>query len=288
MDTITIDADLAKKLELGMKSGEAIELPFPVVYAWALSGQASYKSQGGAQYYGGWACKAGDMQALCEAVNINIPSGWTPATVVTKDGDEFEAYITRLAIVAPIAKRISWLYDGKRYPDYVEGGRRHLQVLAYLTEQLGEKGSYTYEPWGPVVLTAKGHQARFVLESFSKWEKATAQIRSKIARGVPAWCFYLALGTFGKERLVTNVGKPGAQSPITPINAYIPEKLTEETVAGLFVGHEVARVMVDYQASAAEWLSAWKQAEAGQNGAAPVEDEFFTPPDAGVEDDVPF
>ena len=285
MDPITIDSELAKKLEGGMRSGEAIELPFPVVYVWALNGQAGYKSQGGALYYGGWAAKAEDANALAQTTGVNIPACWNPVVIASRDGSEFEAYTTRYLFVAPIGKRESWLLDGKRYPAYIEGGRRHLQALCYLAEQLGEKGSFTYEPWGPVVLTAKGYQARNMLDAFARWNKATASIRYKIAPGVPAWCFYLLVGTYGRERLAINVGKPGAQSPITPISVYVADKLKEDDISGLFVGSKVAVEMSNYQDQAAEWLGAWKQPIV--DGAQ--EAEQFAPENAApAEDDIPF
>jgi hypothetical protein len=255
---INLDINLAKKLDQGFRSGEAVELPFPVVYIWALNGQASYKSQGGALYYGGWACKTEDMQATADQQGLTVPADWKQVTISSRDGGEFEAFTTRNILVAPIGKRLSWLHDGKRSADYVEGGRRHLQVLAYMAEARGENGKKEFLPWGPVVLTAKGYQARNLLDAFARWEKATAQLRWKAAPGIPAWCFYMALGTFGKERQSINVGKPGAQSPITPISAYIHERYTEELLASLFVGAEVASIMSDLQDQAAEWLNAWR------------------------------
>jgi hypothetical protein len=254
---ISLDSDLAKKLELGMRSGDIVDLPFPVVYIWALNGQAGYKSQGGALYFGGWACKAEDIQTVADQQGLTIPEDWKHVTISSRDGGEFEAYTTRNVIVAPIGKRVSWLLDGKRSTEYVEGARRHVQVLAYLAESRGENGSRQFVPWGPVVLTAKGYQARNLLDAFSRWNKATAQMRWKMAPGVPAWCFYLSLGTFGKERQVLSVGKPGAQSPITPIGAYIPEKFNDELISSLFVGNEVAAIMADLQDQASDWLSGW-------------------------------
>ncbi|NLG71931.1 MAG: hypothetical protein GX495_07830 [Chloroflexi bacterium] len=256
---ISLDTHLAKKLEQGMRSGDAAELPFPVVYVWALNGQPGMKQQGNASYYGGWACKAEDLQTIADQQGLPIPSGWKQVTIASRDGDEYEAYTTRHVIVAPIGRRESWLLDGKRFADYVDGGRRHLQVLAYMAESQGDNGNRQFIPWGPVVLTAKGYQARNLLDAFARWDKATAPLRWKIAPGVPAWCFYLSLGTFGKERQSVNVGKPGAQSPITPITAYIPERMTEELLASLFVGHEVAAVMSDLQDQAGEWLKAWRE-----------------------------
>lgn len=257
MTTLALDAGLAKKLDHGMRMGEAVELPFPVVYIWALNGQPGYKSQGGALYYGGWACKADDLHTVAGQQGLPTPQDWRLVTIASRDGGEFEAYTSRTVVVAPIGKRISWLMDGKRFSSYVEGGRRHLQVLSYMAEVRSDNGKRVYAPWGPVVLTAKGYQARNLLDAFARWEKATSQIRWKLAPGVPAWCFYLTLGTFGKERQVVNVGKPGAQSPITPIGANV-EGLTESLLANLFTGHEVAAVMANLLDQSAEWLNAWK------------------------------
>jgi hypothetical protein len=259
MSTIQLDDQLARKLDMGMRSGDTVELPFPVVYIWALNGQTSYKSQGGALYYGGWACKAENLQAVSDQQGLPIPQDWKQVSISSRDGGEFDAYTTRSLIVAPIGKRESWLHDGRRSATYVEGGRRHTQVLAYMAEAHGDNGNRRFEPWGAVVLTAKGYQARNLLDAFNQWDKATAQIRWKTAPGVPAWCFYLSLGTFGKERQSMNVGKPGAQSPITPLSAYIPDRLSEELLTSLFVGHDTAAVMADLQDRAADWLNAWKE-----------------------------
>lgn len=278
---INLDLGLAKKLDQGFRSGEAVELPFPVVYIWALNGQASYKSQGGAMYYGGWACKAEDLQATADQQGLTIPAEWKQVTIASRDGGEFEAFTTRNILVAPFGKRLSWLHDGKRSAEYVEGGRRHLQVLSYMAEARGENGHKEFVPWGPVVLTAKGYQARNLLDAFARWDKATAQIRWKVAPGIPAWCFYISLGTFGKERQSLNVGKPGAQSPITPITAYVHERYTEELLASLFVGTEVASIMSDLQDQATDWLNAWRggmieeQAEFVENVFTPDEEIPF-------------
>jgi hypothetical protein len=279
--TIQLDHDLANRLEAGM-SGGGTDLPFPVAYTWVINGQASYKSQGGALYYGGWAAKAEDMQAVAEQRGNTVPN-WAQVTIASRDGDEYEARATRAVIVAPIGKRESWLLDGKRHFDYIDGARRHLQVLAYLAEQQGENGAKTFVPWGPVVLTAKGYQARNLLDAFARWKKATAPLLRKVAPGVPASCFYLALGTFGKERVYVNVGKPGAQSPITPVSAYIPENMTGEKLESLFVGQEIAGAMGDLYDQAEEWLGAWKQGASEAAGNEIVEEDSYI-----LEDEIRF
>jgi hypothetical protein len=259
MSPIQLDNQIARKLDQGMRAGDVVDLPFPVVYVWALNGQTGYKSQGGALYYGGWASKAEDLQTVADQQALPIPNEWKQVTIASRDGGEFEAYTTRSLIVAPIGRRESWLQDGRRSSTYMDGGRRHIQVLAYMAEASGTNGSKNFTPWGPVVLTAKGYQARNLLDAFARWDKATSQIRHKVAPGVPAWCFYLSMGTFGKDRQAMNVGKPGAQSPITPISAYVPERFTEELMNNLFVGSEVAVIMADLQDQASQWLKAWDE-----------------------------
>lgn len=281
MTPITLDPNLSRKLDHGMRSGDTTELPFPAVFIWALNGQTSYKSQGGALFYGGWACKTNDLQIAADQQGIALPANWQPVTIATRDGGEFLAHTTRHIVVAPFGKRLAWLHDGKRHSVYVEGGRRHLQVLAYLADVHSAEGQKTISPWGAVVLTAKGYQARNLLDAFSKWDRATSPIRRRVAPGIPAWCFYMSLGTFGKERQAVNVGKPGAQSPITPLSAFIPEQVTEELLESLFVGDETAAQMADLQDQAGEWLNAWKEP-------IPAEPSDDLDLGLGQEEDIPF
>lgn len=275
--TIQFDPNVANKIKAGMQTGEAVELPFPVVYLWVINGQTSYKAVGGALYYGGWACKQEQALEVAQASGLAIPDDWVEAAIALKDG-EYEGFTTRAIMVAPFGKRESWLLDGRRHAQYVEGGRRHVQYLAYMAE-LREK---TLVPWGPVVFSAKGYQARYLNDAIIAWEKATAQARMKLAPGIPASFFWMALGTFGKERQAINVGKPGAQSPITPITAYIPaDGISPEVLERRYIGSDIAAIMADKAEEAEEWLSAWKRSAEG-NGGPEGEDDFFmgTPPDS--------
>jgi hypothetical protein len=287
MSPIELDPNISRKLNDGMDAGDAVELPFPVAYVWALNGQTSEKTAGNALYFGGWACKKEALENVVEEIGNVIPSGWTEVTIGARDGSEFDAYITRHIIAAPIAKRMSWVKDGVRLSEYQEGGRRHLQVLAYMAEVEVKKDKRTYLPWGMIVLTAKGYQANNLLDSFSQWEKVTSSVRREVAPGVPAWCFYAAIGTFGKERKAIMVGKPGKQSSITPVSLFVPEEVTPELMESLFVGQEVAGLMADFQDQAQDWLNAWKaeikgenrgQAQDDENGEQYVDDELDSAP----------
>jgi hypothetical protein len=271
---IILDSELAKKLQGSMQSGEGVELPFPVAYVWTVNGKPGMKSQADARYFGGWACKVEDMDAVADQQALSAPAGWSKVDMVTNDGDEFEAYITRRVYVAPIAKRTSWLKDKMRYADYREGARRHLQMLCYLAEET----KAGLAPWGPVVLTAKGRQVDHLFNAVNSWDKATAALRREVAPGVPAWCFYLAIGTFEKERMALNVGKPGAQSPITPLMAYIPKDMDADRLEKRYVGSDVAALMADLGDQAQPWLEAWGATNLRRSAAEAEDDAVDAPP----------
>lgn len=258
---LQLDEQIARKLEGGMQSSDAITLPFPHAILWVINGAGSYRSQGGALYHGGWSCNTDELQEAVQQQGLEIPADWKSITQDSRDGTEYEAYVTRSVICAPVGKRESWLLEGQRSSNYVKGGRRHIQVLVMLAEK-GKGGKFI--PWGPAVLSAKGYQARYLLDAFNAWDKASAAIRRQIAPGIPAWCFYLALGTFGEKPDIQQVGKTGAQSPITPIKAYIPPEIDEKLITSLYVGPETAAVMADLLDKAQEWLAAWKQPVASE------------------------
>jgi len=285
--TITLDDKISKSLSEGMNTGSGVELPFPVVYLWAMNGQTAYKQQGGAPYFGGWACKAEQMDDMLTKTGLNLPAKWVKSTNAARDGSEFEIYSSRDVIVAPITKRISWVRDENgrsvRHPHYIEGGRQHVQVLAYLAEQMENK---EFHPWGTVVLTAKGFQAINLDKAFKDWKKVTAQLRAKIAPGIPAWCFYLAVGTFGKERVQESVGK-AAKSPITPLTLYAPDGMREGHLERLFVGEGVAAIMATRKDEAAEWLNEWKKNGNGAADEVEAENGDVQPPDNNF-DEAPF
>jgi hypothetical protein len=279
--SITLDEALSMKLQDAMRSGEGVQLPFPVVYFWAINGQASYKSQGGALYFGGFACKQEEMDAMVNQAFAALPAGLKQATIASRDGGEYEAYVTRLLAAAPIGFREAWIADGKRLPHYVDGGRQHIQILAYMAEMPSQEGG-KLTPWGPVVLSAKGYQAKALMTAFRTWDKESKQARAEHAPGIPAWAFYTQVGTFEKERKVENVGRPGAQSPITPVRAYIPQEITEAHMQHLFLGAETVKDMLRLREEAAEWLEAWKVAGATGEAAQAVDNY------AGLNEEIPF
>jgi hypothetical protein len=250
-----------------------------------LNGQAMFKKDNNAMFYGGWACKAEDLQAVADETGSPIPASWTLTDVPTRNGDSFPGYVTRTLYVAPFAMREAWLKDGLHSPDYSDGARRHVQWLAWLgmKKAVGNKegqGDWKIESWGPVVLTAKGYQARSIKAAFDAWAKLTAPVR-----GSYAWNqFYATVGTFGKDRVAMTVGKAGKQSPVTLLSLWTVDKeqMTAELLKRLYVGGEVSAMMVSYFDEAEEWRNAWKHEEENGEGAAD------NGADAGLNFDEPF
>jgi hypothetical protein len=160
-------------------------------------------------------------------------------------------------IVAPIAYRRSWLLKGTtqgRVNRYEKGTRQHVQVLA----EVGVKTKTGFIPWGPVVLSCKGFQAKNLASAFSKWEEHTAPLRTQLAKGIPAWLFWAAIGTFGTDRVQDMVGSGQNTSPITPIGPYL-SPITETTLKMLYGGEALAKLIVDYRKQAEQWAHAWDQ-----------------------------
>jgi len=255
-----IDETSTAALQDSMKSGEGIELPFPALYFWAINGNPALRQVGGPQYFGGWGSKAEQIIEACERLEKPLPPIFSPAEISTKDNKTYEAYIARILIVAPIAFRNRWVAkDGKQASaDYVEGYRRHVQVLTVLGQYNKEAKGVFY--FAPTVLSAKGYQAGNLLTTLKEFEKHIDGERRKAAPKVPANCFYRKLGTFGENPNVKMVGPEKSQSPITPICVELPEKTDVAKLAIFYVGKQTAAEMSHLLNEAQEWLGAWKNA----------------------------
>lgn len=236
-----VPGNVANDIASGMTGGR-VELPFPVAYLWWNSGQADRSQEGsGVRYFGGWAADAQDV----EAAGLTLPEFarefWT-----AKDGGSYEVYTRRSVAVAPIAKRFRFFE-----------GRGHLHILSLLASLQNK----SYLPWGPVVLSAKGYAAMSLESALNTWAKDTAKERREFANNLPAHFFYAPLGTFGRERQQAMAGKKGQQSPYTPVQVWLPENITVETLRKWFVGTETSNLMATLKAEATPWLEAWKQRE---------------------------
>jgi hypothetical protein len=300
---ISLQGDVASRLQGGMQVGSAIELPFFAPKFWAINGDARLASLGGALYFGGWAVDAVDWEkAIMDDWLLEeneMPQGFSKQVIVTADGRNVDAYVSRSIIVAPICTRVMWvLADGTRLTQYTQGARQHVQAIVFLGHKRTDREEII--PLGPVMLSCKGYQAKNLLDSFSAWDRQTKGIRSKIAPGIPAWCFYLAVGTFGNERKQEMVGK-NSQSPITPIRAFVPKDMTEELIEKVFVGQQTAESMAFYLEASDEWLHAYEKrtaehAAANGNGSGqtdfaqsiPNATDFPLDPVEPMLEDIPF
>jgi hypothetical protein len=295
---IQLNDETLEAFQDSMRVAGTIELPFAVPYLWVINGDVKLEAVGGAQYFGGWSTDAQKMiEAGQDYGKDTAPAGWIRQQVISSTGQRVDSFLSRSAIVAPIDFRRSWFWKGdgglvQRSPDYFQGSRQHVQALVYLAG----KSNGSINPWGPAVISAKGFQANNLLKSFETWNKATASIRKQVAPGVPAWFFYLAIGTFGTERHDRMVGPTGKQSGITPIGPYIPETITADQMESLFVGQEIANDMVIIKREAQEWLKAWgtpsPRGPAQASPAAPIIEEAYpVPPEEPPlpdDGDVPF
>jgi hypothetical protein len=287
---ITLNGSTSEALNQGMNLGGSIELPYKTMIWWVINGNESLRSLKNAQYFGGWAAKATNIEEVARDYGFEIP--WEREELSTQDAKVIPAYITRSLFCAPICLRSSWLTDGgSRYQKFEQGSRQHVQSVVYLAYKPKEK---PIKPLGPALLSAKGYQAKKLTETFKAWARYTAPGRARIAPNVPAWCFYLAIGTFGAQPVRENVGKGNQTRPITPISLYTPEnELSDDTLASLFVGNDVADEMAGYLADSQTWLNAWSDhdnpQQQGRNQSAGVYDEMpEPPPDPPYGDDIPF
>ena len=271
-----------------MNPTDAVVLPFfaPVFY-WTRGRPNIPEQQSGVQHFGGWQT---DAVRLEEELGGDIPfERLIRETIVTGDGESYDAYVCRYLIVATIGRRFRLtkrtLPDGSLDPQ--DKGRGHLQVLAYSTGF--DKDNKAYIPWLPVVLSAKGMSANSLDKVLKKWQKVTAEARVQAGK-VSSDFFWNRLGTFGKEVKKETVGKKGAQNYITPIQLMLPDKIDLDFLKKVFVGKEIAEKMGQCAEQAQEWLHAWDKLR-GTRGdkTAPNEPESPTdaPPDQ-TDDEAPF
>lgn len=245
-------------LSRAAKLGEGVELPFAATYWWALNGQRSMSAlarECPALFYGGWATDADKYHenALDPVQGVHEYTG-------SGDKGQWNALATRVLHVAIIARRTRWLAkDGMTFSVHYKPGftRQHLQVLTL--------GFVAGKAWFPVVLSAKGYQAKYLLEAIKAWEKAIAPFKKELnATQFPVSCFVISLGTTGDKPEFVSVGKTGAQSTITPIQPVIPNDLDAGKLAKRFVGRDVIRINAERLAQAQDWLKAWHVAS--ENG----------------------
>lgn len=256
-------------------------LPFAVRHFYAVNGDVRMiNANNPALYFGGFATEKAEWDAFVTQNNLPPMPGLVPG--FTGQGSApVEVVATRALYIVPVAIRRRWLVqDGKvGQPEYTPGARQHVQALVCLgiKETMGQPIHF----YAPAILTAKGYQATNLTNAIAAWPRHTAQLRNELAPNIPAWMFWMMVGTFG-ERHSEMVGK-GTKSSITPIGPYLPE-MTEAILKATYGGDEIARKVLEYRKQAVDWLAAWDKpastAPAGPalvNGSAPLPAEYATP-----------
>ena len=274
-------SESARQLKGAMQGEGEVKLPFAAPTCWVLNGNTQLAELKGARYFGGWAIHATEIDEL----GIAAPAGMVRHAFTPRsgNGEVIEVCSARRVKVACFGKRLSSVEKetGARYPGYRKGASPHLQVLAMLfTGEAKEK----LTAWNPVVLSAKGFQAGYVLDAIQKWERITAKARREFAEGLDASAFICAIGTFGEKPEVKQVGT-GKTSPINPITLYEPKEISEAALDALYVGESVVDQMITLRAEATDWLNAWKIPVKAKETVYPSELEHNAPEGTDEETD---
>jgi len=285
-----VDQSAADRLNQGMNMGGGIELPFAAPVFWWMNGNPQNRALATstpAIYFGGWAANADSIEEVADDRG-GLPGGLVKTDIYTRDSNTVEAYTTRLLVVAPISFRQAWITGQQqtvRHVKYVQGGRQHIQVLCLTGYQLQDK---TYQSWGPIVLSAKGYQAQYLMSAMKDWRKAIDRALGVIKANPkpPAWGFWGGIGTFGDKVDTQMVGK-STQSPITPINLFTPKELTAELLRRLYVGRDGVDEMAQLLDEASDWLNAWKSSDVAGAQTPGIEEDDYIPAGDPVED-IPF
>ena len=265
-----VDQSVSDRLNQGMQIGGSVEIPILAPFTFWKNGSAQNRPLKDANpilYYGGWGTDKQEMDDAIEA--YGTPGKVIEVEMTNQDGKDYQAYVSRYVIVAPIAYRDAWFKkDGVnwlRKAKWEDGYNHHkIQMLCYRARQI-EDGA---EPWGPVVLTVSGYNAGFLLDAVKNWARFLDPVRKKYALNVPAWGFWMSVGSFGPEPIFKSVGK-GTQKPINPIGLHFPTKEpTLEMLKKVFVGKDTLAEMAALMEECEEWLNNWKEDPTEQPAAA--------------------
>ena len=212
---------------------DGVQLPFVHDFFYWINGDKRLAELKNASHYGGWFSN----DDLHEAAVDEFGAG-PSVELLTRSGDdgEYAVYGTRNLTIVPIRTR-------KRWTD-----RSHTQTLCLI----GLKTEDGWKPWGAAVLTAKGYSTDRFTKSLKMWDNMTKDARKEVG-GAPSWFFWASIGTHGKyhEEMVGKV----KQSPITPIEAFIPpkEKITAKLMEKLYIGDEAAEYVSVLYNDSEEW-----------------------------------
>ena len=239
--------DAAKGSLNGTNGG--VPLPFPAPEMWWKNGEAalgSLKEITDARRFGGWGISKEGLDNLPGPIQP-VPADSVLFELTNSESKIYEAFLTRQAWVAPIARRYAWFeYNGK--------SASRVNYLCFLG--MFKKGE-PIQPWGAVVLSAKSYAGIDLDNAFKTFATKTASLRKSTAHNF----FYIPLGTWGPEvKYATRSSKKGDTSSVTPVQLYEPKDgWTAETLQTMFVGADVAKQMMELKNEASAWLDDWNK-----------------------------
>jgi hypothetical protein len=251
------------------QTGDEVSLTFPHLRLYWHNGKPDADKNRGVYHYGGWFSGAEDfMNDVSQFDKKPEEIGFKGDNWTGKDGDEYGVYSSRMVYVAPIANRKIW----KSY--VFEGATKNkstYSLLGFLAYPTTEKLCYL----GPVVLSGSSWSGAMIEDAVKKFPSLTADARARVAPGVPAWQWYISVGTYGDKRITKSVGT-SKTSPIVPAQIYTPDGgWTDKKIEKYFVPDDVVEQMIETRRAAEEWL-AWKPREdKAQNDAEVQAEEDF-------------
>lgn len=201
-----------------------------------------------------------------------VPPGFT-AGVVKLGGNKTNAFTTSFLDLAVIGRRSCWESEnGRQLPISLryellpaDAGRwvSRTHLLALL---LGRDGD-AWQPWAPVVVTARSTQSGKVREAIRAFDTQTRAARRELVgtpASIPVEAFALPLG-FGKD---IRVGKVQTSTIAPVIFAPDASAVTADWLRGRLLTSAILATCIDLRREADAWLHAW-DADALQ-GAAPT------------------
>ena len=230
-------------------SGTKVQLPFAAPELWWKNGEpaiAGMKEITDARRFGGWGISKSELDNLTGPIPP-LPEKWQLFELTNAKGKTYEAYLTRSAWVAPIARRHAWFnYEGKN--------QSRVNYLCYLGVMGADKKLL---PWGAVVISSKSFDGVNLDNLFKDFASKTSNLRGNT---MPNY-FYTPLGTFRPEPLFeVRKGKGGSESSVTPCQLFEnKDGYTIDSLKSVFVGTLIATEMVSLKKQATEWLDEWNK-----------------------------
>lgn len=204
------------------------------------------------------------------------PAGAVYCALHFKSGEVTEVFFTDCLTIAPLTFRFSWIKDGIRIQDYMEGARGKLQLLAFIQS---EEGCWI----GPVMITTTGLASKDLMAALKEHR---SRVRRATAGKAPYSVFAMTVQA-GKAKME---GKR-QQSRVTPIvlaDGFDPD----QAYVGDSLADRIEQAWGEYERWARAWASPGPngEGEVGEEGEeeAPPEDSIPTVPNEDDEEEIPW